>query len=47
MYLKFVEAEDCGDVAAAEIAALFSSGELPRPHLHTAHDLISFLHRLI
>lgn len=45
MYLKFVEAEECGDAAAAEIAALFSGGGLPRAHLHSVHDLINFLHR--
>lgn len=45
MYLKFVEAEESEDASAAEIAALFSSGGLPRSHLHSAHDLISFLHR--
>ncbi len=45
MYSKFLEAEESGDAAAAEVAALFSSGGLPRPHLHSAHDLFSFLHR--
>lgn len=46
-YLKFVEAEESEDASAAEIAALFSSGGLPRSHLHSAHDLISFLHRCV
>jgi hypothetical protein len=44
-YVRFVEAEESGDAAAAEVAALFSGGALPRAHLHSAHDLMNFLHR--